>query len=676
MNAFKTTLCFGATVSVLSTSTLTAYAKEITKELNHTNQNTVHTVLNQNNLYRLTNNQYATYSVKSFDLIKAKNIVDATSNEKSWKFINGSWYYSDENGNQTIGLNIIDGQIYDFNASGAMLTGWQYVDEWYYFQGNGWAVRNAWIGNYYLGNDGKMLRNQWIGGYYVDGNGAWVPGAREWNWVKQGNIWKYQSSVTGQYLTNQWSLIGGKWYHFDADGNMQTGLHEIDGNKYFMNASGAMVTGWQYVDEWYYFQGNGSAVCNAWIGNYYLGNDGKMLRNQWIGGYYVDGNGAWVPGAREWNWVKQGNIWKYQSSVTGQYLTNQWSLIGDKWYHFDADGNMQTGFFDVDGATYYCDNSGAMVSNGWMGSNYFYPDGRLARDTWINGYYVNADGIWVPNATEWQWRQDGNRWMYKNTKNNAYAKNCWMDVSGSWYYFDQDGYMVTNTRVGNYFCGSDGRMATSNVIYGGYYYHINSSGVIVSCSRSLYGVDVSQWNGDVNLSQYQNGFVIIRAGYGWSTDQEDTYFRKNIAKCNAYGIPYGVYWYSYATDVNLAKQEANTFIQILRNSGANPTLGVWMDVESDPYKEARMTWNHASLDPIVKTFCDTIQSSGYRAGVYANYNDFENNISTGYLKWVAHWGETNDGTLQKDLSNYGAAIHQYTSRGIDKNIIYDMGYFD
>ena len=128
MNALKTTLCFGATVSVLSTSTLTAYAKEITKDLNHTNQNTVHTVLNQNNLYRLTNNQYATYSVKSFDLIKAKNTVDATSSEKSWKFINGSWYYSDENGNQTIGLNIIDGQIYDFNASGAMLTGWQYVD--------------------------------------------------------------------------------------------------------------------------------------------------------------------------------------------------------------------------------------------------------------------------------------------------------------------------------------------------------------------------------------------------------------------------------------------------------------------------------------------------------------------------------------------------------------------
>lgn len=174
MNALKTTLCFGATVSVLSTSTLTAYAKEITKECNRTTQDKIHAVLNQNNLYRLTNNQYSTYSVKSFDLIKAKNIVDATSNEKSWKFINGSWYYSDENGNQTIGLNIIGGQIYDFNASGAMLAGWQYVDEWYYFQGNGSAVRNAWIGNYYLGNDGKnaeksmdwwlLCRRQWCMG--------------------------------------------------------------------------------------------------------------------------------------------------------------------------------------------------------------------------------------------------------------------------------------------------------------------------------------------------------------------------------------------------------------------------------------------------------------------------------------------------------------------------------
>lgn len=51
MNALKTTLCFGATVSVLSTSTLTAYAKEITKELNHTNQNTMHAVLNQKILW-------------------------------------------------------------------------------------------------------------------------------------------------------------------------------------------------------------------------------------------------------------------------------------------------------------------------------------------------------------------------------------------------------------------------------------------------------------------------------------------------------------------------------------------------------------------------------------------------------------------------------------------------
>ena len=140
---------------------------------------------------------------------------------------------------------------------------------------------------------------------------------------------------------------------------------------------------------------------------------------------------------------------------------------------------------------------------------------------------------------------------------------------------------------------------------------------------------------------------------------------------------YVIYWYSYATDTSYARKEADVFLQILRSSGANPTLGVWMDVENDSYKESRMTWNHSTLDPIVKTFCDTLANNGYKIGVYANYNDFESNISTGYPKWVAHWGSNNDGTIGKDLSNYGAAIHQYSSNNsLDKNIIYDMSYFE
>ena len=594
-----------------------------------------------------------------------------------WKLINQKWYYFDKNSIMVTGLRDIAGQTYYLDNSGAMRTGWINLGEWYYFQGNGAAVKNAWVGNYYLGSDGKMQRNQWINQYYVGNDGAWVPSAQEWNWVKEGNNWKYQSSKIGQCVTNSWKSINGKWYYFDGNGIMLTGLREIAGQTYYLDNSGAMRTGWMNLGEWYYFQGNGSAVKNAWVGNYYLGPDGKMLRNQWINQYYVGSDGAWVPSATEWNWVKEGNDWKYHSTKTGQCVTNSWKAINGKWYYFDDNGIMVTGNRDIDGSTYFFESSGAMVSNKWVGNYFYYADGRLAKDTWVGNYYVDESGKWVPNATDWQWKRSGDNWTYKNTRNGDYARDCWINDNGSWYYLDNQGYMLKNSRVGDYFCGSDGRMATTNVIYNGYYYHINANGYITSCSKSLYGIDISQWNGDIDLSAYKDGFVIFRAGYGWSASNEDTYLRKNIEKCNALGIPYGIYWYSYATDTSYARKEADVFLQILRSSGANPTLGVWMDVENDSYKETRMTWNHSTLDPIVKTFCDTLANNGYKIGVYANYNDFESNISTGYPKWVAHWGSNNDGTIGKDLSNYGAAIHQYSSNNsLDKNIIYDMSYFE
>ena len=44
---------------------------------------------------------------------------------------------------------------------------------WYYFNGSGAMVKNAWVGNYYLQNDGTMATNTWIGNYYVGSDGCW-----------------------------------------------------------------------------------------------------------------------------------------------------------------------------------------------------------------------------------------------------------------------------------------------------------------------------------------------------------------------------------------------------------------------------------------------------------------------------------------------------------------------
>lgn len=47
---------------------------------------------------------------------------------------------------------------------------------------------------------------------------------------------------------------------------------------------------------------------------------------------------------------------------------------------------------------------------------------------------------------------------------------------------------------------------------------------------AVYGIDISEHNGEIDLSEYKDQFVIIRAGWGWSIDQKDRQFedRKSV----------------------------------------------------------------------------------------------------------------------------------------------------
>ena len=95
------------------------------------------------------------------------------------------------------------------------------------------------------------------------------------------------------------------------------------------------------------------------------------------------------------------------------------------------------------------------------------------------------------------------------------------------------------------------------------------------------GIDVSEHQGDFDFTPYKDGFVIIRGGYG--IRNADKWAERNIAKCDALGIPWGIYWYSYALNVQTAKLEAERCLRFL--NGRKPRLGVWFDMEdADGYK--------------------------------------------------------------------------------------------
>ena len=56
------------------------------------------------------------------------------------------------------------------------------------------------------------------------------------------------------------------------------------------------------------------------------------------------------------------------------------------------------------------------------------------------------------------------------------------------------------------------------------------------------------WN---RMKETATDYVMLRAGYGGGVI--DVQFRKNAQSCNDMGIPFGVYWLSYALTPKMAE---------------------------------------------------------------------------------------------------------------------------
>lgn len=69
------------------------------------------------------------------------------------------------------------GKWYQYTTGEIPKNDWREIDDdWYYFDGSGYIVKDQWVDRYYVGNDGKMLKDTTTpDGNYVDENGAWAP---------------------------------------------------------------------------------------------------------------------------------------------------------------------------------------------------------------------------------------------------------------------------------------------------------------------------------------------------------------------------------------------------------------------------------------------------------------------------------------------------------------------
>ncbi len=186
------------------------------------------------------------------------------------------------------------------------------------------------------------------------------------------------------------------------------------------------------------------------------------------------------------------------------------------------------------------------------------------------------------------------------------------------------------------------------------------------------GIDISQWQGDINLAPYQNGFVIVRGGFWTSVDP---WAERNIAKCDALGIPWGLYWYSYALNEAQTIEEAKACLKFL--AGRKPRLGVWFDMEdADGYKAKNGFPSDETITAMCKAFCAAMAEAGNKTGVYASLSWFDAHIGeTGYNRWIAAWG-ANDGVNYPDL-RAECVMQQYRGSPLDLDVMYvPLTYFD
>lgn len=193
------------------------------------------------------------------------------------------------------------------------------------------------------------------------------------------------------------------------------------------------------------------------------------------------------------------------------------------------------------------------------------------------------------------------------------------------------------------------------------------------------GVDLSSLNGDVSIEKIKRAgyeFAMLRCGYGSDIrEQDDTQFENNVRKCEAAGVPWGAYLYSYALSMDDAKSEVKHVLRLLK--GKRPTLPVAIDMEDgDGYKAKHGAMTFQNINSVCKIFVNKVRSAGYYPMIYTGLEEIHNYISPEVLNscdlWFAQWWKT----PQYDGKNMGMWQYGGEVNYLDSSTIPGVGVVD
>lgn len=156
-------------------------------------------------------------------------------------------------------------------------------------------------------------------------------------------------------------------------------------------------------------------------------------------------------------------------------------------------------------------------------------------------------------------------------------------------------------------------------------------------------IDVSSYNGKIDWKKAKTygceGAILKIIRKDLTRDKQ---FNTNYIACNANGIDWGVYNYSYATTVDKAKSDMKLVCDILDKIDKKCfKYGVWFDIED----KVQAVLSKAKIAEIINAAQKVVEARGYVFGVYTGMSYYQEHIDRKLVKcnnwWIARYYQGN-----------------------------------
>lgn len=151
------------------------------------------------------------------------------------------------------------------------------------------------------------------------------------------------------------------------------------------------------------------------------------------------------------------------------------------------------------------------------------------------------------------------------------------------------------------------------------------------------GVSISEEQGKIDWEQVKNAgidYAMLCCGAGTGSEvKEDEFFRTNAEACMKYQIPFGVYLYSRAKELEQAYREAEGTLKILEAYSPDYPVMLWLE-DCD----TTLMLKRETIGDIAQLYCEKMMQGGYIPGIYANKYWFTNLLTdrrfNRWFRWV------------------------------------------